>query len=411
MIFLKYYDRCLNYFIKRGLTLVSSVALTLLLVGAFLYSQNYIQPISKYYTHVALKLNLPDAPTPIYVFNPSDNRYTLVEPDFSTKEEHITIDKPMLPFYISGEEHTTAETEGVEPTVVFVEQEQPAYQITTNATDTTESVAVGRRLKVESTDPRVLATINAFNRLIESTPKCATLPNGANYCIPIVTYTNESHPKNLIHKETSTVNIIRKYEEANQFPYGSLIVSALIESRLGTVTGNRRGGHCNKFGYCHWFQFGESAWAEYGEGSFWPNVIDNDKHMRATVRLKSDYARLTGVNYKVASPYDLYRPHQQGPVGSKLITDVVYKRMNKKHDSVIFHNMANNVPKLVKDGIVQPDKVKCKKNKKCWVPVPGKTSTDLAIAWDIYWKANVVGHMARALPVLLEQDGIQFSYY
>lgn len=419
------YDVLIESLFAHMKMVIVGVLMTCGIMVGYVELKSYYKPIVSYTTIATMRIKLPGSSQPLYVYNEQDNSYRLVGPDFTAPEQQTVIkeSRPMLPFYVTGEP-MEEQPEGP----AYVEQDTVPSALTADASSAHTNAAYGRRLKVETTDPRILLAVNNYNDMVEQTPTCAELPNGQQYCIPVIQADHENHPRQVFVRQHEVITQIRATEAKANIPYGNLVVSGFIESRWGDVMGDQKGGYCNAYGYCFWFQFGKAAWVEYGTGEFWPNVINPKLHLKATIALKCDYGRRIGKDCTKSSPYDLYRPHQQGPAGALDIDRIAAGRWIK-HDPGLFHRLANNIPTSVTKGIVAPVQIRTDKRGKtykykgdcarglkaskngCWVPVPGVDVNHLGLIWDAYWRANTVGHAARILPILLEEDGIPYSYY
>ena len=365
-------------------------------------------------------IRLPEQTIVSYVMS-GNQQWTLTN-DFSLKSstsdelqsEGSTI--PVLPFYSSDDPLPTDDNAVVamdppidaEPIDTIISDTTPASDYVSpnvpNISPLQTELAKGRRLVADTNDPRILAAIDRYNRALITLPTCGRLPNGRNYCVPMVKEGSPGHPRTLISKQMDFIYWLLELEAKENLPFGSLVVSGVIESKLGTYMGKYNGGYCNAYNYCGYFQFGPLAWTDFGRGSFKTGVRNNYKTAEATIRLKRSYSRSVGFDYRTASNLELYMTHQQGPEGARYIRNRVYKGYDLRHNQTIVNNIANNLTPA------QRNKLVTKIGKSYYRLNAGYTLNNLADTWYMVWGRNTLGHEARVLPILLEMKGIPYHY-
>lgn len=428
------------------------------MVGAIIFKYNYrllIAPIlsillflvwipsPELITHrenfVLRTLNIPDALNVTHIVDKGGN-YHKLNPDFSTEDSseqinvsNTTLVATPLPYYEDGETYQSdviAQEEGIpsyrddfeeqsiagliiDKGVVIPDAHLP-MEIPELPSNLTKAQTAGRLIRVYTNDKRILATVARFNKRMLSTNLFVKLPTGKTYRPAAISKNHSSHPRQLIARDRDFIYHILKREAEENLPFGSLVVSGIIETKLGSNMGSHYGGYCNSFGYCGYYQFGAAAWSKYGSGPFKPNVKNKYKTLEATIRLKKGDVRLSGKDPYSATPFELYGPHQQGAGGSKLIwqwaggSKIDYSsRFNK----TVYTNMANNVKGYWKG---QADRVvyysKGRKRVK-YVPRSGYSWGDMALTWYSIWNIDTLVHESRALPILLAMKNIKFEYY
>lgn len=409
----KFIDELLDikgYVIPIGVMTIS-IVLTLMVNTIDIYYQTKVD--IKVYGIARFQI-----PPPVRILQAkSDNGTYNVTNDFSldvasnddmANSQETTV--PVLPFYVDDDPDTPV---AIEEPITQVSIDTAQLPTTYASPDLVDLEHLDRNLAkgqlvAETSDPRILAAVDSYNRIRLSLPICTTLANQTNYCVPMVRNDDPSHPRQLIAKQVDFIHWLLDLEEREGLPFGSLVVSGMIESKLGTIMGKHNGGYCNKYGYCGYFQFGKTAWKDYGIGSFKAGVRDNYKVAEATVRLKKGYCNLLGINYKKASNFELYMAHQQGPDGSKKIMSRIKQGHSfdptKGNNRAILNNIANNIPKTQRNGLVNEI------GKSSYELTNGHTMDEVMDTWYNVWGRNALGHTARVLPVILEMKGINYYY-